>query len=97
MLRVANYINSFESPIKVMQEEFKSLSASLGKTLVNFVPLFSRLKQIQQLRKEGAFNIAVKPEDMAKPITDKVCHLIFELISYSFDSKLAFLLNCIYG
>ena len=54
-----------------MQEEFKSLSASLGKTLVNLMPLYTKLKQVQQLRKEGALNITIVPADITKPITDK--------------------------
>jgi hypothetical protein len=63
---------AFDSPIKAMQEEFKSLSASLGKTLVNLMPLYTKLRTVPMLRKEGAINITLKPEDMAKPIIDKV-------------------------
>ncbi len=70
--RVANYLVFFDNPIKAMQEEFKSLSASLGKTLVNLVMLYNKLRTVQILRKEGALNITLKPEDMAKPIIDKV-------------------------
>jgi hypothetical protein len=55
-----------------MQDEFKTLTSSLGKTLVNLLPIYSKLRTVPTLRKEGAINIGLKPEEMTKPIVDKV-------------------------
>eukprot|EP01114_Cavostelium_apophysatum_P008095 TRINITY_DN2037_c0_g1_i3.p1 TRINITY_DN2037_c0_g1~~TRINITY_DN2037_c0_g1_i3.p1 ORF type:complete len:968 (+),score=390.05 TRINITY_DN2037_c0_g1_i3:690-3593(+) len=54
-----------------MQDEFKPLNTSLGKTLVTLLPLYMKIRTITILRKEGAINIALKPEDMPKPVSDK--------------------------
>ncbi len=36
------------------------------------MPLYTKLRTINLLRKEGALNITLKPEDMARPVADKV-------------------------
>jgi len=70
-LRVANYLNAFADPIRAMQEEFKTLTTSLGRTLTNVMQLYTKIRTIPVMRKDGALNITLKPEEMAKPITDK--------------------------
>lgn len=69
--RVAKYAVALDDPIKVMQDEFRPLNSSLGKTLINLLPLYTKLKTVTLLRKEGTLNLTLKPEDMAKPVVDK--------------------------
>ncbi len=55
-----------------MQEECKnSFGVSLSKTLSNLIMLFTKLRTLPVLRKEGALNITLKPEELLKPIVDK--------------------------
>lgn len=69
--RLASYVNNFTDPIKAMQDEFKSLSSSMGKTLVNLMAMYTKLRTVNMLRKEGSLNIFLKPEEMCRPIVDK--------------------------
>jgi len=75
--RVSNYAVALDNPIKAMQDDFRPLNTSLGKTLVNLMPLYAKIKTVVLLRKEGTLSVTLKPEEMSKPITDK---FHFELI-----------------
>lgn len=72
IFRISNYLIMFDNPIKAMQDEFKPLSNFIGKILNNLTFIYSKIRTIPSLRKEGVLNITLKPEDMNKPITDKV-------------------------
>jgi hypothetical protein len=63
---------ALDNPVKAMQDELKSLNTSLGKTLINLFTLYAKLRAVTILRKEGALNLTLKPEEMSKPVTDKV-------------------------
>jgi len=69
--RLANYIIAFEQPMKAMQEEFRPMTQCLGKTVANLMQIYMKLRTVSQLRKEGTLSLTLKPEEMAKPITDK--------------------------
>ena len=70
--RLQQWITNFSDPIKAMQEEFKSQAPNFGKTMINIILPYTRARNVQTLRSEGTLNITTKPEDMAKPVTDKV-------------------------
>lgn len=70
--RIAKFLVAYENPIKTMQEDFKSINNAVGKALLNIFPVYSKLRTVTMMRKEGALNITLKPEDMAKPIREKV-------------------------
>jgi hypothetical protein len=59
-------------PFKYMQEELKNHAGHFGKNIVNVIMPLTRIRNVPTLRSEGTLNITSKPEEMPKPITDKV-------------------------
>jgi hypothetical protein len=72
LYRIAHYIVQYESPIKTMQDEFRTVNNAIGKALLNIYPTYAKLRTVTMMRKDSALNITLKPEDMAKPLTEKV-------------------------
>lgn len=69
--RISTWIQAFQDPAKAMQEELKAVAPNFGKSIVNVVLPYSRMRNIPTLRSEGTLNITSKPEDLPKPVTDK--------------------------
>lgn len=47
------------------------INDAMGKVLVSLVMPYMKTRSINTLRKEGALNITLKPEDMSKPAMDQ--------------------------
>eukprot|EP01119_Soliformovum_irregulare_P005153 TRINITY_DN1660_c0_g1_i1.p1 TRINITY_DN1660_c0_g1~~TRINITY_DN1660_c0_g1_i1.p1 ORF type:complete len:1147 (-),score=374.72 TRINITY_DN1660_c0_g1_i1:168-3608(-) len=69
--RVANYAVACDNPVKIMQDELRTLTPTMTNTLISFFPLYSKMRTVAVLRKEGALSITLKPEEMTRPVTDK--------------------------
>jgi hypothetical protein len=102
-----------DQPIKLLQEEFKgSVGTSMGKILTNLIGVYSKLRTIplirfsllfffffsKFIRKEGLLSISLKPEEMAKPVTDKVLirtHLsLFHTFQLHYQAQLSYQMHC---
>ncbi|EGC34074.1 component of scar regulatory complex [Dictyostelium purpureum] len=69
--RMSKWINEFENPIKKIQEEFRAINDSIGQALFSFESTYAKRRVITQLRKDGALNLILKPEDIARPVQDQ--------------------------
>jgi hypothetical protein len=47
------------------------INDSMGKVLMSLMMPYMKTRSINTLRKEGALNITLKPEDLAKPTMDQ--------------------------
>ncbi|KAK5577165.1 hypothetical protein RB653_002103 [Dictyostelium firmibasis] len=68
--KMGRWINEFEQPIKKIQEEFRVLNDAIGNALSSFELNYAKRRVITQLRKDGALNLILKPEDIARPVQD---------------------------
>ncbi|KAF2077623.1 hypothetical protein CYY_001086 [Polysphondylium violaceum] len=69
--KMARWINEFENPVKKIQEEFRVLNDTIGTALSSFESTYAKRRVITQLRKDGALNLILKPEDIARPVQDQ--------------------------
>lgn len=69
--KAAKWANDFNAPFSKIQEEFRVINDAMGKVLVSLVMPYMKTRSINTLRKEGALNITLKPEDMSKPAMDQ--------------------------
>eukprot|EP01117_Protostelium_nocturnum_P003960 TRINITY_DN15235_c0_g1_i1.p1 TRINITY_DN15235_c0_g1~~TRINITY_DN15235_c0_g1_i1.p1 ORF type:complete len:1144 (-),score=340.06 TRINITY_DN15235_c0_g1_i1:56-3487(-) len=61
-------------PLKMMQEETKGIQQASSKALLNLFKTYAQIRTVSALRDSGAFNFIQKPEDVPKPVIDKVHH-----------------------
>eukprot|EP01132_Coremiostelium_polycephalum_P004043 gene4043-5061_t len=69
--KTARWIADFDNPVKKIQEEFRVLNDSIGQVLMSLEPTYAKRRVITQLRKDGALNLILKPEDIARPVQDQ--------------------------
>lgn len=53
-----------------MSEDFKPFSKRVGQALVSLFPAYSKMHNLDMLRKEGTLNITLNPERLALPAQD---------------------------
>eukprot|EP00026_Physarum_polycephalum_P000270 Phypoly_transcript_00270.p1 GENE.Phypoly_transcript_00270~~Phypoly_transcript_00270.p1 ORF type:complete len:988 (-),score=126.97 Phypoly_transcript_00270:2585-5365(-) len=69
--KAAKWAFDFDSPFRKIQDEFRVINDSMGKVLLSLMMPYMKTRSINTLRKEGALNITLKPEDLAKPAMDQ--------------------------
>ncbi|EFA80340.1 component of SCAR regulatory complex [Heterostelium album PN500] len=69
--RVVKWLNECDLPVKKLQDEFRVLNDSIGHVLMSLEPTYAKRKLITQLRRDGALNLILKPEDIARPVQDQ--------------------------
>lgn len=69
--KAAKWAFDFDSPFRKIQDEFKVINDAMGKVLVSLMMPYMKIRFINTLRKEGALNITLKPEELVKPAMDQ--------------------------
>ncbi|KAL6050935.1 hypothetical protein QOT17_019527 [Balamuthia mandrillaris] len=64
---VVKYMQTYEEPIKRLQEEMKPISSRVGLALLSFGRQYDKLNNLQELRKEGLLNPTLHPDHLALP------------------------------
>ncbi|KYQ89693.1 component of SCAR regulatory complex [Tieghemostelium lacteum] len=89
--RLGKFLNEYsDAPVKKIQEEFRVLNDSIGKVLMSLEPTYQKRRIITLLRKDGALNLTLKPEDIARPVQDQYrielayASTIYQWILYGF-------------
>ncbi|GAM28510.1 hypothetical protein SAMD00019534_116860 [Acytostelium subglobosum LB1] len=69
--RLSRWIIESDLPVKRIQDDLKGLNDAIGHTLLSVEATYSKRRLITQLRRDGALNLILKPEDIARPIQDQ--------------------------
>ncbi|EGG24359.1 component of SCAR regulatory complex [Cavenderia fasciculata] len=70
--RTVRWVHDFsDAPIKKLQDEFRAINDTIGHILASVAESYAKRKFITQLRRDGALNLILKPEDIARPIQDQ--------------------------
>eukprot|EP01133_Synstelium_polycarpum_P006513 gene6513-7543_t len=69
--RVVRWLNECDAPVKRVQDEYRVLNDAIGQVLMSLEPTYVKRRFITQLRRDGALNLILKPEDIARPIQDQ--------------------------
>ncbi|GAM26866.1 hypothetical protein SAMD00019534_100410 [Acytostelium subglobosum LB1] len=70
--RVVRWLIEYsDTPVKRIQDEFRVLNDTIGTVLASLEPTYAKRRFITQLRRDGALNLILKPEDIARPIQDQ--------------------------
>jgi len=68
--KVAQYLIAHADTFKLLRENIKHFSKRVGQALVSLLNSYTKVNNIEQLRKEGALNITLSPEKLPLPSQD---------------------------
>jgi NCK-associated protein 1 len=88
--KVSKWIIETETPFRKLQDEFRVINDAMGKALMPFMMSYMKCRTINILRKEGAINLTLKPEEITRPIQDQgrvdlaIASKVYQWIVYGF-------------
>eukprot|EP01112_Ceratiomyxa_fruticulosa_P019008 TRINITY_DN6153_c0_g1_i1.p1 TRINITY_DN6153_c0_g1~~TRINITY_DN6153_c0_g1_i1.p1 ORF type:complete len:1157 (-),score=241.56 TRINITY_DN6153_c0_g1_i1:17-3487(-) len=69
-LKVSKWLILYENPIRQIQEDFRAINDPMGKALMSTMMSYMKSRTITALRKDGALNLTLKPEELGRPAQD---------------------------